>query len=196
VGQSKHSMTLLVNSTVVKTDDDETPYLQLLDTPGLFDTRGELIEIVNVNSIAKCIAHFKTLRIVIMVSETALNETGEGFRNTAEAMSKLFSDGAASARKNFQVWVNPKKPADKVDYDGSGVCDDIEKMTPSPEIRNFLDVILAQKKSRRVAHVLEYDAITAKGPLRDSIVRERQQRFPHEDPEAPVTKAVFDVSDP
>jgi hypothetical protein len=32
-------------------------------------------------------ARFKSLRIVVMVREEALNGTGEGFANTAEAMS-------------------------------------------------------------------------------------------------------------
>ena len=84
----------LVNSVVIKTDDDETPYLQLLDTPGMFDNRGPLIEVVNSISIAKCMKAW-TLRIVVMVREPALDATGDGLANTAETMGKLFLGGSA-----------------------------------------------------------------------------------------------------
>ena len=112
---------------VIKTDDDETPYLQLLDTPGMFDNRGPLIEVVNSISIAKCMKRFKTLRIVVMVRESALDATGDGFANTAETMGKLFLGGSASAKKNVLLWINPHKP--EVDYGEDVIMDDIKKMT-------------------------------------------------------------------
>ena len=192
IGRDMVSETLLVNSVVIKTDDDETPYLQLLDTPGMFDNRGPLIEVVNSISIAKCMKRFKTLRIVVMVRESALDATGDGFANTAETMGKLFLGGSASAKKNVLLWINPHKP--EVDYGEDGIMDDIKKMTTArPEVRDFVRIIQGQYNSRKVVHVLEYEPETAQGTEREEILRALMERYPGRDPNAPVTKAVFDV---
>jgi hypothetical protein len=195
IGSGKESETLLVNSMVIRTDDDDTPKLQLLDTPGMFDSRGPLIEVVNAVSIAKCMARFKSLRIVVMVREEALNGTGEGFANTAEAMSKLFSmngGGSASAKKNVLLWINPHKP--EVDYKEEGILDEITQINAArPEIRDFLQMITGESRSRKVVHILVYTPETAQGDEREKIVRARRQRYPDSDPDAPVTKAVFDI---
>ena len=194
IGRDKESETLLVNSMVISTDDDDTPKLQLLDTPGMFDTRGPLIEVVNAVSIAKCMVRFKTLRIVVMVREAALDGTGEGFANTAVAMSKLFSmaGGSASAKRHVLLWINPHKP--EVSYGDKGIINEIKKMNAArPEIGDFLRAIVSQHNTRKVVHMLEYEPETAQGDEREKIVRARQQRYPNADPDAPVTKAVFDI---
>ena len=221
IGCGKESETLLINSVEIRTadaddgDDDNVPYVQWLDTPGLFDSRGPLVEIVNVISIAKCVSFFNTLRIVVTVPEYALNDTGEGFTKVVEAMATLFGTGDFDvAKKSIQIWINRKKRKKEYEQgdsedelDEHGVIEDMEKIRDARnstsdadnKVRKFLKVLIDESKHRKVVQVLEWNREEANGQDRDRIVEARKRaaalRNETEDEGKPVYKAVFPVTD-
>jgi len=189
--ENKESDTLLINSVEIRTadedndDPDNTPYIQWLDTPGLFDSRGPLIEIVNIISIATCVAKFKTLRIVVMVPAHTLSDTGEGFTQCVEAISTLFGgSGCEVAKKCVQIWLNPKQNEDENEWDPDGVIEEIKQICKArkgcsdadKKIRDFLKVIIDEHKTRgNVVQVLTYKREESWGDERLKIIEARQQ---------------------
>jgi uncharacterized protein YegL len=203
IGKGKTSETLIVNSVVVDTGDRDVPQLQLLDTPGQFDSRGPLVEVVNAISISKCMQRFRTLRYVVMTRESSLDGTAEAFASTALTMQQLFSraeGGSQAAAHSIALWVNPHNALAKFPEE-KGVMDVIGKIRGArPEIREFLNMLIQQQKSRRVVQVLEYTPEEATGGERTEIIAERNRlaldrgEEPENAAETKATKAIFPVA--
>ena len=215
--ENKESETLLINSVEIRTadedngDPDNTPYIQWLDTPGLFDSRGPLIEIVNIISIATCVAKFKTLRIVVMVPAYALSDTGEGFTQCVEAISTLFGgSGCEVAKKCVQIWLNPKQNEDENEWEPDGVIEEIKQICKARKsssdtdknIRDFLKVIIDEHKTRgNVVQVLTYKREESWGDERSKIIEARKQLVAMGEAtddigmDTPIYKIVFPTED-
>jgi len=193
IGRGAEAETLHVSGTVIKTDDEATPFLEVLDTPGMFDTRGPLVEVVNAIFIAKCMPRFRTLRIVVMVREDTLKGRAEGFANTAETMAKLFATagGANAVKKHVMLWINPHKP--KGESDAEGVISKLKAIKGArPDIAEFIKMIISQSRTRKAVRVLEYEPEEATGDERDAIISARKQRYPDLDPAERAIKATID----
>ena len=204
IGVGKISETLLINVCVIEV---ESKQVAIVDTPGMMGSQAALIEIVNAVSISKCMARFKTLRVILMTREDALvNGTAEAFVQAAATVTTLFSGSVsiASAVQNMVLWVNPHQP--KSDFDHDGIIEELEGIAKArPEIREFLRALISEskrwKKIAPMIHMIEYDEKEVSGDKREEILIAREKYLQDaglpadEDMSLPVYRADFNVDE-
>ena len=86
--------------------------MAIVDTPRQNDTRGPEDDIVNAFSIAKAMRSCASLRVILVFSESSLLDKAQGFANTADTLSSMFSDFSMAAR-HIGLWIT--KPTGKLD---------------------------------------------------------------------------------
>jgi hypothetical protein len=205
IGVGRISETLLINVCVIEVEGKQ---VAIVDTPGMMGSQAALIEIVNAVSISKCMARFKTLRVILMTREDALaSGVAEAFVQTAATVTTLFSGSVsiASAVQNMVLWVNPHQP--KSDFDHDGIIEELEKVAKArPAIREFLRALISEsKKWKKIApmiHTIEYDEKEeVSGDKREEILLAREKYLQDaglpadEDMSLPVYRADFNIDE-
>ena len=205
IGVGRISETLLINVCVIEVEGKQ---VAIVDTPGMMGSQAALIEIVNAVSISKCMARFKTLRVILMTREDALaSGVAEPFVQTAATVTTLFSGSVsiASAVQNMVLWVNPHQP--KSDFDHDGIIEELEKVAKArPEIREFLRALISEskrwKKIAPMIHTIEYDEKEeVSGDKREEILIAREKYLQDaglpadEDMSLPVYRADFNIDE-